>query len=134
MCVCTFTREEKISIIKIACFTLNFLNLKSKARHLFFWVASSLSILWTRYVSRLGLKCLDLLLFKNWYSIHLIFQSYPGCHLRRLLPPQPCHKFVFFFDFWIGRLQLFLVRIRQTYQNSNLQVVFGKPNEKGLSC
>ena len=34
-----------MSVIKIACFILNFLNLKSKPRHLFFWVASSLSIL-----------------------------------------------------------------------------------------
>jgi hypothetical protein len=29
-------REEKISLIKKACFMLNFLNLKSKASHLFF--------------------------------------------------------------------------------------------------
>ena len=31
-CVGAFTREGKISLIKIACFMLNFLNLKSKPR------------------------------------------------------------------------------------------------------
>jgi hypothetical protein len=35
-----------MSLIKKACFMLNVLNLKSLVRHLFFWVASSLSILW----------------------------------------------------------------------------------------
>jgi hypothetical protein len=44
-CVCTFTWTDKISIIKISCFILNFFNLKSKASHTFVWVASSLSIL-----------------------------------------------------------------------------------------
>jgi hypothetical protein len=34
--------KENTSIIKIACFMLNFLNLKSKASHLFWEVASSL--------------------------------------------------------------------------------------------
>jgi hypothetical protein len=38
-----FYWEEKISLIKKACFMLIFLNLKSKARHLFLGVASSLS-------------------------------------------------------------------------------------------
>ena len=33
---CAFTREGKKSLIKIACFILNFLNVKSKPRHLFF--------------------------------------------------------------------------------------------------
>ena len=42
-----FTREEKMSLIKKACFMLNFLNLKSKPIHLFWGVASSLSILCT---------------------------------------------------------------------------------------
>ena len=42
-CVCAFTREENISLIKIACFMLNVLNLKRNVRHLFFVVASSLS-------------------------------------------------------------------------------------------
>jgi hypothetical protein len=42
-CLGAFMREEKISLIKKACFMLNYL--KSKAIHLFFWVASSLSIL-----------------------------------------------------------------------------------------
>ena len=37
-----------MSLIKVAYFMLNFLNLKSKARHLFFWVASSLSMVWSR--------------------------------------------------------------------------------------
>ena len=37
---------------KIACFMLNFLNLKSKARHLFLGVASSLSMVWTVYVRK----------------------------------------------------------------------------------
>ena len=46
-CVCAFTREENISIIKIAYLMLNFLNLKSLLSNLFFVVASSLSILWT---------------------------------------------------------------------------------------
>ena len=32
--------------IKVAYFMLNFLNLKSFLRHLFFWVASCLSTLW----------------------------------------------------------------------------------------
>jgi hypothetical protein len=44
-CVGASTGGDKISIIKKACFMLNFLNLKSKASHLFFWVASNLSIL-----------------------------------------------------------------------------------------
>ena len=44
----TFTREGKMSVIKIACFMLIFLNLKSKPRHLFWGVASSLSILYTK--------------------------------------------------------------------------------------
>ena len=57
-CVYAFTREEKNSIIKIACFMLDFLNLKSKARHLFFWVASSLSIL-----------CTYLLFTTNWKNL-----------------------------------------------------------------
>jgi hypothetical protein len=34
--ICAFMREEEISLIKKACFMLNFLNLKSKAIHLFF--------------------------------------------------------------------------------------------------
>ena len=38
-----------MTLIKVAYFMLNFLNLKSKARHLFFWVASSLSMLCTQY-------------------------------------------------------------------------------------
>ena len=33
-------------LIKVACFVLNFLNLKSFLRHLFFGVASCLSTLW----------------------------------------------------------------------------------------
>jgi hypothetical protein len=45
-CVGASTGGHKISLIKKACLMLNFLNLKSKASHLFFWVASSLSILW----------------------------------------------------------------------------------------
>jgi hypothetical protein len=44
-CLGAFMQEGTMSVIKIACFMLNFLNLKSKPRHLFFWVASSLSIL-----------------------------------------------------------------------------------------
>ena len=48
-CVCAFIREEKIPMIKSACFMLNFLNLKSKASHLFWGVASSLSILWNEF-------------------------------------------------------------------------------------
>ena len=43
-----FMREEQILLVKKACFMLIFLNLKSKASKLFFWVASSLSILWCR--------------------------------------------------------------------------------------
>ena len=35
-CLSTFTWEGKMSVLKIACFMLNFLNLKSKPRHLFF--------------------------------------------------------------------------------------------------
>jgi hypothetical protein len=35
-CLGAFMREEKFSLIKKACFMLNFLNLKSKAIHLFF--------------------------------------------------------------------------------------------------
>ena len=34
-CLGAFTLEGKMSVIKIACFMLNFLNLKSKASHLF---------------------------------------------------------------------------------------------------
>ena len=34
-CVGAFTGDEKKSLIKIVCFMLIFLNLKSKARHLF---------------------------------------------------------------------------------------------------
>ena len=33
-------------LIKVAYLMLNFLNLKSKPIHLFFWVASSLSMVW----------------------------------------------------------------------------------------
>ena len=43
-CLDAFTREEKNSLSKIACFNLIFLNLKSRQAS-FFWVASSLSIL-----------------------------------------------------------------------------------------
>jgi hypothetical protein len=32
--------DQTLSLIKIACFMLNFLNLKSKSSHLFVWVAS----------------------------------------------------------------------------------------------
>jgi hypothetical protein len=45
-CLGAFTREGKMSVIKKACFVLNFLNLKSFPSDLFFVVASSLSILW----------------------------------------------------------------------------------------
>jgi hypothetical protein len=48
-CLGAFMREGKMSVIKIACFMLIFLNLKSKPRHLFFWVESSLSILCSCY-------------------------------------------------------------------------------------
>jgi hypothetical protein len=34
-CLGAFMREGKMSVIKITCFMLNFLNLKSKPRHLF---------------------------------------------------------------------------------------------------
>ena len=34
-CVYAFTQEGKMSLIKIACFMLNFMNLKSKPSHLF---------------------------------------------------------------------------------------------------
>ena len=44
-CLGAFTREEKISLIKKACFILNFLNFKSFPSYLFFVVASSLSII-----------------------------------------------------------------------------------------
>jgi hypothetical protein len=44
-CLCAFTWEEEMSLIKKACFMLNFLNLKSFPSYLFFVVASSLSIL-----------------------------------------------------------------------------------------
>ena len=44
LCVCTFTWEEKVSIIKIAYLMLIFLNLKSLLSYLFFVVASSLSM------------------------------------------------------------------------------------------
>ena len=43
-CLDAFTREGKMFLIKIVCFILNFLNWKSKPRHLFRGVASSLSI------------------------------------------------------------------------------------------
>ena len=44
-----------MSLIKVAYFMLNFLNLKSKARHLFFWVASSLSMVCDKGFKRLQL-------------------------------------------------------------------------------
>ena len=60
-CLATFTREEKISLIKKACFMLNVLNLKSFSRHIFFVVASSLSRLCSaitlyrrRWLTKLG--------------------------------------------------------------------------------
>jgi hypothetical protein len=34
-CLGAFMREGKMSVIKIACLMLNFLNLKSKPRHIF---------------------------------------------------------------------------------------------------
>ena len=49
-CVCAFTWEEKISIIKIAYFMQNVLNLKSKARHLFFGLASITHPVWTLFL------------------------------------------------------------------------------------
>ena len=46
-----FTREGRISLIKVAYFMLIFLNLKSFISHLFFWVAFHLSILCWRLAS-----------------------------------------------------------------------------------
>ena len=43
-CLRTFTWRDEISLIKVAYLMLNFLNLKSFLRHLFFWVASCLSM------------------------------------------------------------------------------------------
>jgi hypothetical protein len=37
-CLGASTGGDKISLIKKACLMLNFLNLKSKASHLFFWM------------------------------------------------------------------------------------------------
>ena len=45
-CLRTSTWREEMPLIKVAYFMLNFLNLKSFLRHLFFWVASCLSTLW----------------------------------------------------------------------------------------
>ena len=45
-CLRTFTWRDEISLIKVAYLMLNFLNLKSFLRHLFFWVASCLSMVW----------------------------------------------------------------------------------------
>ena len=43
-CLRAFTGEEGMPLIKVAYLMLNFLNLKSKPIHLFFGVASSLSM------------------------------------------------------------------------------------------
>ena len=45
-CLAASTQGEEMTLIKVAYFMLNFLNLKSKPIHLFFWVASSLSMVW----------------------------------------------------------------------------------------
>ena len=45
-CLGASTWREEMPLIKVAYFMLNFLNLKSFLRHLFFWVASCLSTLW----------------------------------------------------------------------------------------
>ena len=44
-CLGASTWREEMPLIKVAYFMLNFLNLKSFLRHLFFWVASCLSTL-----------------------------------------------------------------------------------------
>ena len=46
-CLGASTWREEMPLIKVAYFMLNFLNLKSFLRHLFFWVASCLSTLCT---------------------------------------------------------------------------------------
>ena len=45
-CLAASTQGEEMTLIKVAYFMLNFLNLKSKPIHLFFGVASSLSMVW----------------------------------------------------------------------------------------
>ena len=60
-----------MSLIKKACFVLNFLNLKSFPSDLFFVVASSLSILWVVFVTKSSLLfifTLAILCFLSWGS------------------------------------------------------------------
>ena len=45
-CLAASTQGEEMTLIKVAYFMLNFLNLKSKPIHLFLGVASSLSMVW----------------------------------------------------------------------------------------
>ena len=64
-CLAASTQGEEMTLIKVAYFMLNFLNLKSKARHLFFWVASSLSMVCSsKKAARFffQLSCVDYLL------------------------------------------------------------------------
>ena len=84
-CLAAFTREGKMSVIKIACFILNFLNLKSKPRHLFFWVASSLSILWTQLAPLANSRSLTpfqsvLDCWTNWSFLNWIFNACVACY------------------------------------------------------
>ena len=70
-CLAASTWRDEISLIKVAYLMLNFLNLKSFLRHLFFWVASCLSTLcvipWVVII--------DLLLLKYIVEKHLIHKT-----------------------------------------------------------
>ena len=46
--LCASTQKVEMLLIKVAYLMLNFLNLKSFLSNLFFWVASSLSTLWSK--------------------------------------------------------------------------------------
>ena len=66
-----FTCRDEMPLIKVAYLMLNFLNLKSKPIHLFFGVASSLSMVWIGYHSNFYLECNTERGFKNQLYIEL---------------------------------------------------------------
>ena len=82
-CLRTSTWREEMPLIKVAYFMLNFLNLKSFLRHLFFWVASCLSTLWTLWSAVSFPVEVEKILRKN--STLFVFGKIPRCELRRFL-------------------------------------------------
>ena len=73
-CLGASTWREEMPLIKVAYFMLNFLNLKSFLRHLFFWVASSLSMVCKGHKISESLITQNILLNQYPWETHLFIE------------------------------------------------------------